>query len=117
MAPVPQPDRLSALPTPISSLVGREREVAAAATLLRRGDVRLVTLTGPGGVGKTRLALGAASNVRDGYADGVVFVDLAPIRDPALVLPAIAERLNIREASGRRLVERLRDRLEVRTLL
>ncbi len=107
----------ASLPTPLDALVGRKQEVAAVATLLRLGDVRLVTLTGPGGVGKTRLALAAASTVRDDYADGVVFVDLAPIRDPALVLPAIAERLSIREASGRRLIERLRDRLEARTLL
>ena len=76
-----------------------------------------MTLTGPGGVGKTRLALAAASNVRDGYADGVVFVDWPRSAIRRWYLPAIAERLNIREASGRRLLERLRDRLEARTLL
>ena len=114
---VPASFPIASLPTPLDALVGREQEVAAVAALLRRGDVRLVTLTGPGGVGKTRLALAAAATVRHDYPDGVIFVDLAPVRDPALVLPAIAERLSIREASGHRLVERLRNRLEARTLL
>ena len=104
-------------PAPLDAFVGREREVAAAAGLLRRGDIRLLTLTGPGGVGKTRLALAVASELRGGFADGIVFVDLAPIRDPALVLPAVAERLGIRDDVGGRLAERLRDRLASRQLL
>jgi predicted ATPase/DNA-binding CsgD family transcriptional regulator len=82
----------SALPTPRTSFVGREREVGLVQALLRRNDVRLVTLTGPGGVGKTRIAIRAVS------ADfpSAQFVDLADVQQPALVLPAIAAALGVR---------------------
>jgi predicted ATPase len=78
------------LPVPLTSFLGRERELAELTTLLARDDVRLVTLTGPGGTGKTRLALQAAATVAESFPDGVWWVPLTPLRDPALVLASAA---------------------------
>ena len=105
-APVlhPTPARF---PAPLTSLVGREREVAAVAALLSRPDVRLLTLIGPGGVGKTRLALAVAAEVAPGFADGAAVVPLAPVHDPELVIPTIARALGVREAGERPTAERL----------
>ena len=83
------------LSPPLTRFIGREGELEAAARLLR-GPARLVTLTGPGGIGKTRLAHELARSLRDEYADGAAFVSLAPIRSAALVMPAIAETLAVR---------------------
>ena len=81
------------LPIPATPFLGRETEVAELSALLSRDEVRLVTLTGPGGTGKTRLALQAAASVTDEYPDGVWWVPLASLRDPALVLESTAQAL------------------------
>jgi predicted ATPase/class 3 adenylate cyclase/DNA-binding CsgD family transcriptional regulator len=108
------PNNLPVQPTPF---LGREHEVAAIGDLLRREDVHLVTLTGSGGVGKTRLGLQVAADLSDLFASGVFFVNLAPISDPALVVPTIAETLAIREGSGQTLLERLTEELRQRQML
>ncbi len=104
-------------PLPLTSLVGREREITAMLELLRRDGVRLVTLTGPGGAGKTRLALRMAEELADDFAGSVWFVDLASLADPALVPTAIAGVLGIRETNGRPLTDRLQAFLQKRHLL
>src|SRR5215217_5868474 len=95
------------LPVPPTRLIGRENEVTAIAQLLANDDVRLVTVSGPGGTGKTRLALEVATGVLGQYPDGVCFVDLSPLTDPALVVPTIAATLGVREVAGQPLLETL----------
>ena len=89
-----RPNNLPAQPT---ALIGREVELAEILKRLSSNQVRLLTLTGPGGIGKTRLALQAAAELTDCFVDGVYLIDLAPLRDPEAVLAAIAQTLGVRE--------------------
>jgi len=116
-APPPVAAPLFRPPTPLNPLIGREREMQSGTLLLRRVDVRLVTLVGPPGAGKTRLSLALGAALQADFAHGVCFVPLAPIVDPALVLSAIAQALHLYEVTGATLSHTLHDFLRQKELL
>jgi predicted ATPase len=105
------------LPIQLTSLIGRKAEVSAIKKQLTRDGVRLLTLTGPGGTGKTRLSLQVAAELLDKFTEGVMFVALAAIGDPNLVASAIAQTLGIKGAGGKSLLETLKEFLRDRQML
>ena len=110
-------DRLVGLPVPMTPLIGREADIEAVAALLAKTSARLITLTGPGGTGKTRLAVAVAERLASVFPDGMTFVPLAPLADPSLVISAIADGLGVREAVGQSLLEALTAYLREKRLL
>jgi predicted ATPase/transcriptional regulator with XRE-family HTH domain len=111
------PPRWSRPPAPLTPLVGRKRDVQLITGLFQRGGARLVTLTGLGGVGKTRLAVEVAARLGPGYGNGPVWVDLAPVRAPELVLGTIARALGLTELPGQGMAETLESYLAARHVL
>jgi len=109
-----RPHNLPVQPTPF---LGRELEMATVCRLLRRPEVRLVNLTGPGGIGKTRLGLQVAAELSDLFTDGIFYVALVPVTDPEQVIPAIAQTLSIGEASDQPLLGLLKTALKDKQLL
>src|SRR5882757_4801412 len=107
----PMETRLINLPVQRTGFVGREKEVAAAQELLLRQDVQLVTITGPGGIGKTRLALQVARGLSERFPDGAYFVPLSAVSDPGLIASVIVQTLGIREAGGKSPLEVLKENL------
>jgi predicted ATPase len=115
VTPAPPAQVRGSLPVYLASFVGREAELDVVAALL--GATRLVTLTGPAGVGKTRLAVGVAAALQGRYRDGASFVPLAPVADAGLVVQTIAQALDLPPAAGRPVAELLRSHLRSRELL
>jgi len=108
------PNNLPLQPTP---LIGREKELATLKGMLRGDTARVLTLVGPGGMGKTRLALQTAADAIDGFEDGVFFVDLSAIESATLVIPAVARTLGVKEIGGKPVIENLRDFMSHKRML
>ena len=105
--PTPRTRSLSSPPLPPTALIGREQEMTRALTFLQRDGVRLLTLTGPSGVGKTRLGIQLAQDLGERFEDGVIFVALAPLRDPSLLPTTVAQALGLREPSEGQVFEQV----------
>jgi predicted ATPase len=105
------------IPSPTTQLIGRTLELVEVTALMRRADVRLLTLSGPGGVGKTRLAIEAAQLIAGEFSAGAIFVPLAPLRDPTHVIPAITQALGLPDQGARPPLMRLQDALREREQL
>lgn len=123
-APAPAPHTPAGVPThgwkippTFTSFIGREREIDAVCTLLTSSDVRLVTLLGPGGVGKTRLSIQIARRMGERFAGGLCFVSLAAINDPTLVLPTIAHALGMQESGMPSIIEQMKSALRAKQFL
>ncbi|HYP41376.1 MAG TPA: tetratricopeptide repeat protein [Chloroflexia bacterium] len=113
----PPPRTPNNLPTPLTGFIGREELIASALAMLARPDVRLLTLHGPPGVGKTRLSLQLAARVLASFHDGVFFVPLGSTHDPELVVPLIARALGLREAVGRPLPKQVGEYVRDKSML
>jgi predicted ATPase len=111
------PPAFNNLPAQLTPLIGREQDIQAVCALMRQPEVRLVTLIGPGGVGKTRLGLAVAQSMLSDFAEGVCFVPLAPIRNVEQVIPTIAKTLGLWEAADQPLLKQLQTALHERHLL
>jgi non-specific serine/threonine protein kinase len=112
-----QRDTEGVVPTALAPMVGRRRERLAVSDVLRNPEVRLLVLTGPGGVGKTRLALSVVESVRESFRDGVSFVDLSPISRSDLVLPTIAGSLGVRHSTNMPLIDAINATIRSRQML
>ncbi|MBX2997670.1 MAG: tetratricopeptide repeat protein [Caldilineaceae bacterium] len=113
----PAQETIYYLPAPLTGLVGREREIQSGAALLRRAHVRMITMTGPPGAGKTRLSLALGAALQTEFRHGACFVPLAPVSDPNLVLSAIAHALQVQQSSGASLAQSLHAFLRNKELL
>jgi predicted ATPase/transcriptional regulator with XRE-family HTH domain len=114
---LPDPIAFPSLPMPPTGLIGRNHNIVAVRALLLRADVHLVTLTGPPGIGKTRLSIAVAADIQDQFADGIAFIPLTPIQEPNLVISTIGQALGVMESAGRPLLDGLKAFLRERQVL